>query len=119
MNKAPLYGSQRNDQRSGGNAPTQAHMALQTGQVGDADGLLAIPPGAHVFFISDPRRADGVTECILEKVVFENQVLKEVRLVAYTRNTKSTRRLTLRATWEGDYKSAVNPDQQGNDGKQG
>ena len=109
--KNPLYHSHRNDERSGGEAPTQAHLALQTGQIGEPDALLPIPPGAHLFFISDPRRADGITECILEKVVYENHVLKEIRLVAYTRSTKSTRRLRLVANWEGEYKSGLNPEQ--------
>lgn len=101
----PVYSSHRDDQHGGGQAPTKAHMALQTGQVGDADGILAIPPGAHLFFISDPRRADGIMECILEKLVFDGVVLKEIRLVAYTRNTRSTRRLRLVANWEGKYES--------------
>ncbi len=107
MSYKPLYTSHRNDEKSGGAAPTQAHMALLTGAMGDPDAILPIPEGAHLFFISDPRRADGVTEMILEKVVFVNNVLKEVRLVAYTRSTKSTRRLRLTATWEGQYSSAL------------
>lgn len=115
--RLPLYSSQRNDERSGGAAPTQAHMALQTSAVGDPAGLLAIPPGAHIFFISDPRRADGITEMILEKVVYDGSVLKEVRLVAFTRSTQSTRRLTLVANWSGQYSSGINPDQKGKNGK--
>lgn len=108
----PLYHSHRNDTKSGGEASTQAHMGLLTGRIGiDPDAILGIPPGSHLFFISDPRRADGITEMILEKVVFENHVLKEVRLVAYTRSTKSTRRLRLVANWEGVYKSGLEQDQ--------
>jgi len=95
--RKPIYHSHRNDQHSGGAAPTQAHMALLTGQLGDPDALLPIPEGAHLFFISDPRRADGITECIVSKVVYKDQLLKEIRLVAFTRSTKSTRRLTLKA----------------------
>ncbi len=106
----PLYHSHRNDEHSGGEAPTQAHMALQTGKIGDPDALLAIPEGAHIFFISDPRRADGITECILQKVVYENYILKEIRLVAFSRSAKSTRRLVLRATWDGEYKSGLEND---------
>lgn len=105
--KKPFYTSHRNDEKSGGTAPSQAHMALQTGKVGEPDALLPIPVGAHLFFISDPRRADGITEVILEKVVFENYALKEVRFVAFTRSDKSTRRLTLKAVWEGKYKSGL------------
>ena len=103
----PLYHSHRNDELSGGTAPTLAHMALQTGRIGDPDALLAIPNGSHLFFVSDPRRADGIVECILEKLVYENHVLKEIRLVAFTRSTKSTRRLTLKAIWSGEYKSGL------------
>ena len=106
-NFKPHYQSHRDDQRQGGTAPTQAHMALLTGQLGDPDALLAIPEGTHLFFISDPRRADGVTEAILQKVVYDNYVLKEIRLVAYSRDRNSTRVLILRANWEGQYKSAV------------
>lgn len=106
--KKPFYTSHRNDQKSGGEAPTQAHMALLTGRIGiDPDAILPIPPGSHLYFISDPRRADGITEMILEKVVYENHVLKEVRLVAFTRSTQSTRRLSLKAVWGGDYKSGL------------
>ena len=105
--KLPLYHSHRNDEKDGGEAPTQAHMALLTGLIGDPDALLRIPEGSHLFFISNPRRADGITEVILEKVVFENYALKELRFVAFTRNTKSTRRLTLKAVWEGEYKSGL------------
>lgn len=110
--KAPFYGSQRNDNRSGGDAPIEAHLALLTQPMKgdfDPDALLPIPPGAHVFFISDPRRADGVTECILQKVIYEGSLLKEIRLVAYTRSTKSTRILRLMANWEGKYESGVAP----------
>lgn len=106
------YTSHRDDTHDGGKAPTKAHMALQTGKIGDPAGLLAIPPGAHLFFIEDPRRADTIIECILEKVVFENHHLKEIRLVAYTRSTKSTRRLHLTAAWSGEYRSALDEDKQ-------
>jgi hypothetical protein len=109
--RKPIYHSHRNDEMSGGTAPTQAHMALQTRAIGEPDALLPIPIGSHLFFISDPRRADGVTEMILEKVVFENGALKEVRLVAFTRSTKSTRRLSLKANWAGEYKSGLENDQ--------
>lgn len=109
MARNPLYVSQRNDERSGGQAPTQAHMAVQLGQVGDMAGVTPLAVGSHVFFISDPRRADGITECILEKVVFEGSVLKEIRYVAFTRSEKSTRRLVLKAVWEGQYKSGLAP----------
>lgn len=110
-NFKPFYSSHRNDEHSGQAAPTTAHMALQTGAVGDASGILAIPEGSHLFFIEDPRRADGIIEVILEKVVFKNHTLKEVRLVAYTRSTKSTRKLRLRADWEGRYESGLEGDQ--------
>lgn len=106
----PFYHSHRNDQHSGGEAPSMAHMALQTKAMDgdfDPDALLPIPPGAHLFFISDPRRADGIYEMILEKVVFENNALKEVRLVAFTKDRTSTRRLTLKANWGGTYKSGL------------
>lgn len=103
----PLYHSHRDDTKQGGTAPDHAHMALQTGAIGDPEGLLAIPPGAHLFFIKDPRRASTIIECILEKVVFENDQLKEVRLVAYSRDAKTTRRLHLTAAWSGQHVSAL------------
>lgn len=109
----PLYTSHRNDERQGGEAPNEPHLALQTGAIGDPTGLLAIPKGSHLFTIENPRRADTITEYILEKVVYENHVLKELRLIAYTKNAKSTRRLRLVASWEGEYKSGLNnPDEQ-------
>ena len=109
--KAPLYHSHRDDTKQGGTAPEQAHMALLTGRIGDPDALLAIPKGSHIFFISDPRRADGVQEWILEKVVYNGQVLKELRLVAYSRSTQSTRRMRLVANYEGDYRSGLEAEQ--------
>jgi hypothetical protein len=107
-----MYTSHRDDTKQGGQAPSQPHLALQTGAIGDPDGLLAIPPGAHLFFIENPRRADTIIEVIMEKVVFENHVFKGIRCVAYTKNAKSTRRLTLTAAWEGEYKSGLNADTQ-------
>lgn len=103
----PLYHSHRDDTHQGGLAPISAHLALQTGKVGDPDGILAIPPGAHLFFIEDPRKASTIIECILEKVIFENGHLKEIRLIAYSKDTRTTRRLHLTAAWSGAHKSAL------------
>lgn len=106
-----IYSSHRNDQKSGGDAPTKAHMALQTGAIGDPAGILAIPEGSHLFFIEDPRRADTVIEVILEKVVFDNHHLKEVRMVAFSKSWKTTRRLHLTAAWSGKHVSGLDEQQ--------
>lgn len=106
------YTSHRDDTKQGGAAPNQAHLALQTGAIGDPAGLLAIPPGAHLFIIENPRRADTIIEVIVSRVVFDNHVFKGIECVAYTKNAKSTRRLFLTAAWDGEYKSALNAEGQ-------
>lgn len=103
----PLYVSHRDDTHQGGKAPIQAHMGLQTGRIGDPDGILGIPPGSHVFFIEDPRQADTIIECILEKVIFEDHKLKGITLIAYSKSMKTTRRLHLTAVWTGQHVSAL------------
>lgn len=113
MSKKPLYISHRDDTHQGGTAPTHAHMALQTGKVGDPAGILQIPEGSHIFIIENPRKANTIFELILEKVVFDNGVPKELRFVAYTKNWKSTRRVVFHANWMGEYQSGLDADQQG------
>lgn len=108
MNTPKLYTSHRDDEHGGGKAPTTAHLALQTAKVGEPDALLPIPEGSHLFFIENPRKADTIVECILEKVIFDNHILKEIRLVAYSKSWKTTRRLHLTAAWSGQHVSALN-----------
>ncbi len=105
-----MYTSHRDDKKGGGDAPVRAHMALQTSAIGDPHGLLAIPEGAHLFFIEDPRRADTIIEVILEKVEFENHVFKGIRCLAYSKSLKTTRRLYLTAAWTGKHVSALDKD---------
>lgn len=109
------YSSHRDDTRGGGTAPAKAHLALQTGAIGDPAGLLAIPPGAHLFIIEDPRRADTIIEVILEKVEFENHVFKGLRCVAYSKSDKTTRRLYLTAAWTGKHVSGLDEQQKATD----
>lgn len=106
------YTSHRDDTKGGGKAPIQAHLAT-----GPIDDLTPIPKGAYLYFIEDPRRADTIIQCIVEKVEFENHHLKGVRLVAYSKSWKTTRRLYLTAAWSGEHVSGLDEDQKQTDVK--
>lgn len=101
------YTSHKDPTHGGGTAPRHAHMALQTRAAGEPDWLLAIPEGSHLFFIEDPTKPDTILEVILEKVEFENHIFKGIRAVAYSKSTKTTRRLYLTAAWTGKHVSAL------------
>lgn len=91
-----------------GRAPMQAHMALQTGSLdGDPDSLLAIPKGATLFFIEDPKIPHTIIQCVLHKVVYENHQFKGLELYAVTSSDKSTRKLYLTAAWVGEFRSST------------
>lgn len=96
--------SHRDDKRGGGEAPVYAHLAH-----GPIDNLcpIAARPGDHLFIIEDPRYAASILEVIVEKVIFENHLFKGIRCVAYSKHMGTKRRLFLTAAWEGDYKSAL------------
>lgn len=110
MSLKHAYTSHRNDTKGGAEAPVYAHMAH-----GAMDNLCPIPNGAHMFFIEDPRRADTIIEAIVEKVEYENHVFKGIRLVAYSKSWKTTRRLYLTAAWSGQHVSALDESMKGTD----
>lgn len=103
-----MYISHRDDTKQGGEAPLQPHLGLLTGP-GE---ITAIPVGAHIFAIENPRRADTITEYLLEKVIYKDHVLTEIRLVAYSKSTKTTRRLRLIASYDGEHVSPLDAETQ-------
>lgn len=109
------YNSHKDDTHGGGEAPRKPHLALKCGNFGDPDSLLAIPPGATIYVIEDPRYAESQLCLILEKVEYENHVFKGLRFRVAHAGPGSTRRLYLTAAWRGEYKSALDADTKGVD----
>lgn len=109
MAKMPVksyYQSQRDDTHRGGTAPPEPHMVLKVG----GEQWLAIPPGARMAIVADPRRIDGFFEVVFEKVKLKQGVPVELHFKVPSDKPNSTRKMIATIAWLGLYDSWMESD---------
>lgn len=83
------------DPTSEGQAPLGPHLCLLVNQSGE---VLAIPPGALLYIVEDPKRPDKIYPLVLVKVS-----RKTLDFKAYSSDARSTRMVRFEAKWSGKY----------------
>lgn len=78
-----------------GRAPEQPHLGLLTGKGGET---IAIPPGATMYLIMNPRHIDGVLPMILTKVTW-----KHLEFACACGQPHCTRRFSYRLQQSGHH----------------
>ena len=83
------------DPLEGGEAPSGPHLGLLQNEAGE---VLAIPRGAVLYIIEDPKRPDKIYPLVLMGVS-----RKELTFKAYTNDARSTRIVRFKAEWSGKF----------------